>query len=100
MRQPCSPHRRSVAVGVLCLIGSVTACSEAVEPASFDDYLADLQEICAATTEQLTALPSAPEQIAVTDLATSAAAALDDEANRKIVESFLATIPPREVKRG
>jgi F-type H+-transporting ATPase subunit b len=25
---------------------------------------------------------------------------LDDQANRKIVESFLATIPPREVKRG
>ena len=67
---------------MLCLIGSVTACSEAVEPASFDDFLADLQEICAATTEQLTALPSAPEQIAVTDLATSAAAALDDEANQ------------------
>ncbi len=25
---------------------------------------------------------------------------LDDQANRKIVESFLASIPPREVKRG
>jgi len=69
---------------VLCLLGAgaIAGCSNAVEPATFDDYLVDLQAICASTTDQLLALPAAPEQIAVSDLATSAAGLLDDEANR------------------
>jgi hypothetical protein len=45
-----------------------------------DDYLADLQSICAETTATLEALPQPPEQITVTDFATSAASALDNEA--------------------
>lgn len=60
--------------------GTVTGCSDAVEPVTYADYLSELQAICSSTTEQLLALPSAPEQIAVADLATSAAGLLDTEA--------------------
>lgn len=68
-------------VVAICL-GLLAACgSDAVEvtPA---DYLADLQSICAGTTATLDALPRPPEQIAVADFATSAAGALDNEAER------------------
>ena len=41
------------------------------------DYLADLQAICTETTTGLDALPEPPEQISVTDFATSAADLLD-----------------------
>ncbi len=64
---------------MLCL---VVGCSDTVEPVTYADYLGELQAICTATTEQLLALPAAPEQIAVADLATSAAGLLDDEATR------------------
>ena len=67
-----------------CAVGSATfvGCGTVPEPITLDAYLADLQSICASTTEQLLALPAAPEQIAVTDLATSAAGLLDEEATR------------------
>ena len=71
-----------VATLVLLTAGTVTGCSDAVEPVTYDDYLGELQAICTETTEQLLALPTAPEQIAVTDLATSAAGLLDAEATR------------------
>lgn len=67
---------------MLFLVGVGAGCDDPVEPIAFDDYLADLEEICASTTAELLALPPAPEQIAVSDLATSAAGLLDDEANR------------------
>ena len=71
---------RSILVGV-CL--AATACgSEADDPVGFDDYVVQLEAICASATDQLLALPSAPDQIAVDDLATSASLLLDDEAAR------------------
>jgi hypothetical protein len=69
-------------VVVLCLVGVGASCGDTAEPVTFDDYLADLQSICASTTDQLLALPAVPEQIAVSDLATSAASLLEDEANQ------------------
>ena len=71
---------RSVLLGVALTAG---ACAgDVTDPVGFDDYIASLESICAATTEDLLALPAAPEQIAVTDLATSAALILDDEATQ------------------
>jgi hypothetical protein len=67
---------------MLCVIVAGVGCSDTVEPVTYADYLAELQAICTSTSEQLLALPSAPEQIAVADLATSAAGLLDDEATR------------------
>jgi hypothetical protein len=69
---------------MICLLaaGTITSCTDAVEPVTYDDYLSELQAICTSTTEQLLALPAAPEQIAVADLATSAAELLDDEATQ------------------
>jgi hypothetical protein len=83
MRSPLTTRRRSSGiVAVLCLIGIGAGCGDVVEPATFDGYLAELQSICASTTDQLLALPPAPEQIAVSDLATSAAGLLENEANQ------------------
>ena len=71
---------RSILVGVGL---AATACgSEAADPVGFDDYVVQLEAICASATDQLLALPSAPDQIAVADLATSASLVLDDEAAR------------------
>ena len=66
----------------LIAAGTLASCSDAVESVTYDDYLSELQAICTSTTEQLLALPAAPEQIAVADLATSAAGLLDAEATR------------------
>ena len=85
MHSPLATRRQSfgfVAGVLLIAAGAVTSCSDVVEPVTYDDYLSDLQAICTSTTEQLLALPAAPEQIAVADLATSAAGLLDDEATR------------------
>jgi hypothetical protein len=71
---------RSILVGMAL---TATACgSEPAEPAGFDEYVVQLEAICASASDQLLALPSAPEQIAVADLATSASLVLDDEATR------------------
>lgn len=59
-----------------------TACGSEPAPVTAQDYLADIQAICANTTATLDALPRPPEQISVADFATSAANALDDEAER------------------
>ncbi len=67
---------------LLIAAATVTGCNDVVEPVTYDEYLSELQAICTSTTEQLLALPAAPEQIAVADLATSAAGLLDDEATR------------------
>ena len=60
----------------------VAACGSEAAPVTVADYLADLQSICVDTTATLDALPQPPEQISVTDFATSAAGALDNEAER------------------
>ncbi|HYN33462.1 MAG TPA: hypothetical protein VES40_12615 [Ilumatobacteraceae bacterium] len=83
MHSPLATRRRSIGiVAMLCLIaaGTVTSCSDPLEPVTYADYLSRLQAICSSTTEQLLALPAAPEQIAVEDLATSASQLLDTEA--------------------
>lgn len=66
----------------LIAAGTLASCSDAAELVTYDDYLSELQAICTSTTEQLLALPAAPEQIAVADLATSAAGLLDAEATQ------------------
>ncbi len=79
---PRSIVRVYVRIVVLASAGLLAACgSEPVEvtPA---DYLADLQTICVDTTATLDAIPQPPEQITVADFATSAASALDDEAEQ------------------
>jgi hypothetical protein len=84
MQSPLVTRRRSVGfTAILLLIATVTGCSsDVVEPVTYDDYLGELQAICSSTTEQLLALPTAPEQIAVADLATSAAGLRDAEATK------------------
>lgn len=71
-------NTRMVAV---CL-GLLGACASEPIEATPADHLADLQSICVDTTATLDALPRPPELISVTDFATSAAGALDNEAER------------------
>lgn len=71
---------RSILVGIAVVAGGCG--SEAADPVGFDEYVVRLEAICTSATDQLLALPSAPDQIAVADLATSAALVLDDEAAR------------------
>jgi hypothetical protein len=71
-------HARVIAIG----LGLLAACSSEVAPVTEADYLSDLQAICIDTTATLDALPRPPEQISVADFATSAAGALDNEAER------------------
>jgi hypothetical protein len=64
-------------------VGAVTACeAPGSDPVTFAEYADDLTAICTEATEALSALPAAPEQIAVADLATSAASILEREATR------------------
>jgi hypothetical protein len=67
---------------VAICIGLLAACGSDVIEVTPADYLADLQSICVDTTATLDALPRPPEQISVADFATSAAGALDNEAER------------------
>ncbi len=67
---------------VIILIATAASCASEPAPVTLADYLADLQAICVDTTATLDALPQPPEQITVADFATSAASALDDEAER------------------
>ncbi|HSL74924.1 MAG TPA: hypothetical protein VK853_10665 [Ilumatobacteraceae bacterium] len=72
-----------LAVAVVTAVALMAGCATDIDdPVTFEEYVAELEAICGATTERLLALPSAPEQIAVADLATSAAEILDDEASR------------------
>jgi hypothetical protein len=77
-------RRRGLALAAVGLAALVLAagCAEGEAPVTRADYLADLQTICASTTEELDALPDPPELITVADFATSAADSLDREAQR------------------
>jgi len=66
----------------IVLIATAASCASEPAPVTEADYLADLQAICVATTATLDELPQPPEQITVADFATSAASALDNEAER------------------
>jgi len=65
----------------LCL-ALLAACASEPAEVTAGEYLVDLQSICVTTTATLDALPQPPEQISVADFATSAAGALDNEAER------------------
>ena len=67
---------------VVVVLAALAACAVESEPVTEADYLADLQEICADTTDTISALPQPPEEIPVAAFATSAASALDNEAER------------------
>ncbi len=70
-------------VVVAVVIAAVPAsCASEPAPVTEADYLVDLQSICAETTVTLDALPQPPDQITVADFATSAANALDNEAEQ------------------
>ncbi|MGB0113926.1 MAG: hypothetical protein WBP59_11945 [Ilumatobacteraceae bacterium] len=83
---PNTPReRRSAAVltTVAVLAGVVLgACGSEAPVVTEADHLADLQAICRETTTRLDALPEPPEQISVTDFATSAADLLESEAEQ------------------
>jgi hypothetical protein len=70
---------RSLAI---CLVALVTACGSEPAAVTVADYLDGLEAICADTTAVIDALPRPPEQISVAEFATSAASALDNEAER------------------
>ncbi len=70
-----------VSVVAFC-IALLAACGSEAAPLTEADYLADLQSICVDTTATLDAIPQPPEQISVADFATSAAGALDNEAEQ------------------
>jgi hypothetical protein len=74
------PNRPIVIIAALS--AALVACGSEPTPVTRAEYLDDLQAICAATTATIDALPSPPEQISVTDFATSAADALDNEAEQ------------------
>jgi hypothetical protein len=76
-------RRAAVAVVVATTGLGVGACDEALpEPATPEEYRAELSAICTATTADLDALPAPPEQISVADFATQAAETLEREATR------------------
>jgi hypothetical protein len=75
---------RVVGIGVagITLVG-VTACSDtsATEPAA-DEYLGQLEAVCAHSTTQLEALPDPPDGITITEFATQASSILRGEAEQ------------------
>jgi hypothetical protein len=62
--------------------GVLASCASDSVEVTADGYRTGLQAICVETTATLDALPRPPEQISVADFATSAASALDNEAER------------------
>lgn len=69
-------------VAALACTAALVACASEPVEVSADEYLADLQAICADTSATLDALPDPPTQISVVDFATNAASALANEAER------------------
>jgi hypothetical protein len=66
----------------VCLVALAAACGSEPTVVTDEEYLADLEAICADTSATLDALPRPPEQISVAEFATSAAGALDNEAEQ------------------
>lgn len=75
--------RPAILLIALTAAATIAACSDGDEPTALTEaeYLAALDTICAATTAELTGLPTPPEQISVVDFASSAALALSSEAD-------------------
>ncbi len=69
-----------VAAALIAIV--LAACASEPTIVTEADYVADLETICAATAATIDALPRPPKQISVADFATSAASALDNEAER------------------
>lgn len=61
---------------------AMIGCASEPAPVTRADYASALAAICTETTARLDELPQAPDQISVSDLATSAASVLDNEATR------------------
>ena len=74
--------RVRAAVVPIGLLLTFAACSSEPAQVTEADYLVDLQAICADTSSTIDALPQPPEDIPVAAFATSAASALDNEAER------------------
>jgi hypothetical protein len=74
--------RAIAVVGAVVVTVAVAGCGSEPAPVTPADYLGALAAICTDTSARLDALPTAPEEITVADLATSAASALDNEATR------------------
>ncbi len=62
-----------------------TSCASEPAAVTAADYLDALQAVCAETTAAFEALPTPPDQISIADFATSAASALDNEAEQSRV---------------
>jgi hypothetical protein len=73
---------RSTLAATFVALLAVAACGSEPAAITAESYLAALEDVCEATTETLDALPSPPEQITVAEFATSAASALDNEAEQ------------------
>lgn len=71
-----------LSVTTLLVAAVLAACSSEPESVTSADYVAALATVCAETTEGLAALPPAPDQISVADLAASAASLLENESSR------------------
>lgn len=61
---------------------ALVGCTSEPATVTADEFLVELQAICAETADGLDALPEPPEQISVTDFATEAATLLAGEADQ------------------
>lgn len=84
--RPARRHRTAERLLIASLLGVTlvaSACDSAADTtASPEAYIADLEAICEATTNDLDALPDPPEQISVTEFAVDAASLLSSEAEQ------------------
>lgn len=72
--------RRTGTAALIVAVAVATSCSSEPVAVTGAEYTATLEAVCAETTATLEALPLPPEQITVAEFATSAASALDNEA--------------------
>ena len=84
--RPARRRRTAERLLIASLLG-VTLIASACDSASDttvspEAYIADLEAICEATTNDLDALPDPPEQISVTEFAVDAASLLSSEAEQ------------------
>jgi hypothetical protein len=81
-RRTWATHVARIAVAGIAVVG-VTACSDtAVTEPTVDEYLGQLDAICADTATQLDALPDPPDGITITEFATQASSILRGEAEQ------------------